>query len=360
MSTPKPDEKAVAVFVAWRDLSFAKGRFALMGTVIALITLLVGILSGLTAGLAPQNISAIEALPADRIAFAEPADGQDPSFTTSTVSRDRWERLGAMPGVTAAEPLGVSTARASAPTGTATVSVFAVRSGSALVPGGESVTVSTTVLSTAAADELAATVGDTVLVGDRELTVVAVRGDDSFSHTPVVWTELTDPEASVVALTTTSDFDADAVGEATGVLAVSKTDSLSAIGSFTAENGSLQLMRGFLFVIAALVIGAFFTVWTIQRSGDIAVLKALGASTGSLLRDALGQAVVLLVAGTAVGTALAAGIGAAVSGTVPFDLAPATLVVPSLVTVVLGAAGAALAVRRVTSVDPLIALGSAR
>ena len=37
-------------------------------------------------------------------------------------------------------------------------------------------------------------------------------------------------------------------------------------------------MRGFLFVISALVVGAFFTVWTIQRSGDIAVLKALGAS----------------------------------------------------------------------------------
>jgi hypothetical protein len=38
-------------------------------------------------------------------------------------------------------------------------------------------------------------------------------------------------------------------------------------------------MRGFLFAISALVIGAFFTVWTIQRGGDVAVLKALGAST---------------------------------------------------------------------------------
>ena len=60
------------MFVAWRDLRFAKGRFALMGAVIVLITLLVGLLSGLTAGLARQNISAITDLNADRIVFSDP------------------------------------------------------------------------------------------------------------------------------------------------------------------------------------------------------------------------------------------------------------------------------------------------
>ncbi len=49
------------------------------------------------------------------------------------------------------------------------------------------------------------------------------------------------------------------------------------------------MMRGFLFAISALVIGTFFTVWTIQRNGDVAVLKAPGASTPNLLKDALGQ-----------------------------------------------------------------------
>src|SRR5680860_1507816 len=43
--------KVRAVFVAWKDLRFAKGRFALMGSVIVLITVLVGLVSGLTAGL---------------------------------------------------------------------------------------------------------------------------------------------------------------------------------------------------------------------------------------------------------------------------------------------------------------------
>jgi putative ABC transport system permease protein len=40
-----------------------------------------------------------------------------------------------------------------------------------------------------------------------------------------------------------------------------------------------------------LVIGAFFTVWTIQRTQEIGLLKALGASTGYLVRDALSPSV---------------------------------------------------------------------
>ncbi len=66
--------------------------------------------------------------------------------------------------------------------------------------------------------------------------------------------------------------------------------------------------------------GAVFTVWTIQRTRDLAILKALGATTRYLLRDALGQAVVLFLGGTLYGTALTAGIGAPASGTVPFAL----------------------------------------
>ncbi|NED13418.1 ABC transporter permease, partial [Streptomyces sp. SID9124] len=219
------------------------------------------------------------------------------------------------------------------------------------------------------ADALGVREGDRLELGGREVTVAAVAGDASYSHTPVVWTALADWQraghadggATVVALTTTGAADLAAGDRAAGTRTLSLDDSLTAIGSYQAENGSLQLMRGFLFAISALVIGAFFTVWTIQRSGDVAVLKALGASTPYLLRDALGQAVVMLVLGTGLGTALASGIGALVAGgAVPFVLDAATVLVPAAVLIALGAAGAALSIRRITAVDPLTALGSAR
>ncbi|WP_415952867.1 ABC transporter permease [Streptomyces sp. KLOTTS4A1] len=369
------------MFVAWRDLKFAKGRFALMGAVIVLITLLVGLLSGLTAGLGRQNISAVTGLPADRIAFGAPG-GQDLSYSDSAITAAQLRQWSAAPGVTNAEPLGITTTKASAEGRSTGVSAFGVRPGSFLAPAGDRIDDRRAVLSTAAAEELDLRPGDTFLLAGAELKVAAVQGEAFFSHTPVIWTALDTwqriappttgtgtgaraggepPIATVIVLNTGPDTDLAATDRRAGTRTVTKDDSLSAIGSYTSENGSLQLMRGFLFAISALVIGAFFTVWTIQRSGDVAVLKALGASTANLLKDALGQALVLLTVGTAVGTALAAAAGALLAGTdVPFVLDPATVLLPAAVMIALGALGAALSIRRITSVDPLTALGSAR
>ncbi|WP_432065941.1 ABC transporter permease [Streptomyces sp. C10-9-1] len=369
------------MFVAWRDLRTAKGRFALMGTVIVLVTLLVGLLSGLTAGLARENVSGVTGLPADRLVFAAPPDGRSPSFSDSAVSEGQWRSWAQRPGVVDAAPLGVRTTEAAAAPGPGggdpgggaarvAVAAFGAEPGGRLAPGG--LAPGRVVLSTRAAEELGVRVGDRVRLGPGTAAVAAVDGDASHAHLPVVWTALQDWRrlpgapggATVIALTTGEGFTpaaSDAADEALGTTALTVDEALAAVGSYQAENGSLQLMRGFLFAISALVVGAFFTVWTVQRAPEIAVLKALGASTGYLLRDALGQALLVLTAGTLAGTALAAGAGLLIGRSeVPFAVEPATVLVPAAVTVVLGAAGAALSVRRITAVDPLTALGSAR
>ncbi|KJY16721.1 MULTISPECIES: ABC transporter permease [Streptomyces] len=361
------------MFVAWRDLRFAKGRFALMGSVVLLITLLVGLLSGLTAGLARENVSAVTGLPASYLAFAAPAGDQKVSFANSQVPESAWLAWRAQPGVRSAEPLGIRTTNAVSGERTAAVSVFGVDPAGGLAPRNAGLTQGRVVLAEKAAKELGGlTAGARVRIGSLELTVAAVAGTAAYSHTPVVWTDLADwqrlgnPGTSVDTLATVvavsgSSMDLAAADRAAATRAQTVEEALGAIGSYQAENGSLQLMRGFLFAISALVIGAFFTVWTIQRSADIAVLKALGASTPYLLRDALGQAVVMLAVGTGLGTALAAGFGALVSGgDVPFVLDAATVLVPAAIMIALGALGAALSIRRITAVDPLTALGSAR
>lgn len=352
------------MFVAIRDVRFAKGRFALMGGVVTLITLLVVLLSGLTAGLGRGNTSAITDLPADHLVFSAPGDGQSLSFTESSISpavQQEWSRV---PGVVHEDPIRIAMSRATAGPRTEGVAVFAVAPGSRLAPD---VAEGRVVLSAKAAQGMAVTVGDRLELAGRPVTVAAVRGADEFSHAPVVWTSRADApatgqqrgSATVIALTTKA-ADLPAADARLGTETVTSGDALSAIGSYTSENGSLQLMRALLFAISALVIGAFFTVWTVQRSGEIAILKAVGASTRYLLKDALGQALALLVVGTAIGTAVAAGLGALAGSAVPFVLDLPTLLFPAVVMIVLGLAGAAVSLRRVTTVDPLTALGSAR
>ena len=65
----------------------------------------------------------------------------------------------------------------------------------------------------------------------------------------------------------------------------------------------------------------------------------------------------MLGGGVAVGTGLAAVIGAFAGRAVPFDLSWATTAVPAAGVLVLGMLAAVVAVYRVTRIDPLVALG---
>ncbi|GLX02553.1 ABC transporter substrate-binding protein [Microtetraspora sp. NBRC 16547] len=361
-----------------------------MGAVVLLITLLVTMLSGLTAGLAQENISAVTGLPSDRIVFsvAEGPDGKPgkPSFSDSRISEQTWQAWKEVKGVSA-ERLGVSMGRlTSGPDGrqSTAAALFGVEPGGALAgtaggtaggtsggTAGGAVDTGKIVLSSALAKDSGLAAGAKVQIFGRDFIVAGTGPTASYSHTPVAWMSIgdwqwisrqseADTVATVLALRTTDASGLAAADQRAGTVTVPLSDAPAAIGSFSSENGSLQLMRGFLFAISALVIGAFFTVWTIQRRADVAVLKALGASTGYLLRDALAQAVIVLLLGAGIGGALGAGAGALAKGTVPFVLSAATTAVPVAVMILLGAAGAALAIRKITSVDPLTALGASR
>jgi len=355
------------VFIALRDLRFARGRFGLMATVIALISLLVVLLSGLTTGLSDQSVSAIASLPDDHIAFAAPAAGEKMSFTTSRVTGSQSESVAGQKGVQAAAPLGIAPAQLSAHGKEIAVAAFGADPGSFLSPTG--LRDGTVVLSRELATHEKLTVGDKVAVGGDTLTIAALADHASFNHMPVAWIARSawrkldaagGAEGTVIAMRTNGSADLTALDLANHTLTTDRQGALAGIGSYTAENGSLTLMRILLLAVSALVVGAFFTVWTIQRTPDLAVLKAMGASTGYLVKDALVQALTVLMIGGGVGTLLAAGLGWVAAQTVPFVVSPATTLIPLLALLAVGMVGAASSLRRIATVDPLTALGAAR
>lgn len=167
-------------------------------------------------------------------------------------------------------------------------------------------------------------------------------------------------QATAVALTLKPGADVAAVEKATGTLAETKEETFNASPGYEAESSTMALIKGFLYVISALVVGAFFTVWTVQRKPEIALMKALGAPTRYILRDALAQVVAVLVGATALGTAVGLALGSAMIGKAPFSLSAPAIATSSGLLIVLGTVGAVVAVRRITAVDPLTALGATR
>ena len=115
-----------------------------------------------------------------------------------------------------------------------------------------------------------------------------------------------------------------------------------------------------MLVAAALVVAAFFTVWTVQRRDQIGLLKAMGATDRYVVTDAMAQVVILLVVATVVGSLLGLVVGAAFPAEAPFSLTAASVVGAGVALVLAGLVGSLVAVRRITSVDPLVALGSPR
>lgn len=348
------------MFVALRDIRFAKGRFTLLGAVVALLTGLVLVLYGLTGGLAADSSSALAGLPARAVVFGSPS----PSFTDSAV--DAGQRA-AWQAASDARPLGVSMTRLGAGGGASSVSLVGVDP--SLMPpplSGHPPDPGQIAIGTTLATEHHLHPGDRITVGPAQLTISGITPDRAWSHAPTVWTDEptwerlsggTQPSALLLA----GPADTKTLDATQHTKTVTLHAAKSGIDGYAAEQGTLTLIQGFLFAISALVAGAFFTVWTVQRKADIAVLKALGAGSGYLIRDALGQALVLLLAGGALGAITGAVWGAVLrtSGT-PFTLDAATVAVPLAAMIGLGLTGAALAVRRIVTVDPLTALGANR
>lgn len=355
------------MFVALRDLRFARGRFALVLTVVGLITMLVVLLSGLTEGLGRESTSAITGLTADRVVLAGAPPGQSVTFATSSLSGRQVSGWTAAAGVKSVAPLGISTIQGKA-SRAATVTAIGVPPESGLAAG-RTLPSGTAVLSTGAEEALCGDVPcRSVQVGSSTLEVAAVSGEASYSHAPVVWLGLADWRAlagaegrtTALAVDVRPSTEPTALDTQLGTVSFTPHEARTAVPSFSSENGSLQMMRALLFGISALVVGAFFTVWTMQRTGDVAVLKALGASTAYVLRDAVVQSAMVLALGVTAGALAATGLGLLARGSVPLVLDVGTLLVPALVTVALGLAGAALSVLRVARVDPLVALGASR
>lgn len=362
------------MFLALRELSFARGRFALIGSVIALVGVLTVLLSGLANGLVDDGISGLRALPVSHLGFQQ---GADSTFSRSTVGTDEVEALAAVPGATA-EPFGLTLVNATndddanfdlALMGLADDGFVA----EAMLPDGPLAPGSAVV--TEGLVEEGLEVGDVLSIDRSEvsLTVVGVAPKATYGHVDAVyvalptWQEVARlaPEdgpqaASAVAIRTDDGSGLEAAAAAVGLEVVTRTEAYAGSPGYSAETSTMSLIRGFLYLISAMVLGSFFTVWTIQRRSEIGLQKALGASTGTVLREALGQVLIVLTAATVVGAALGFVLGKLIEGgDVPFSLGVGTALGAAVILIVSGAVGMLVGIRKVTSVDPIIALGGA-
>lgn len=366
----------------------------MVGGVLALMSIHIVIISGLSAGLVNDGVSSLKKMDADIVAFEE-GTKSDSAFTRSVVDQSLVQRWRELDGIEDAAPLGLSIVNAKNSDGSPVdLSLFGIVPGSFIDPvpaegkaipqlqgnANPTATKHEIVVSSTLKDE-GVELGDELTLdrlGTKLKVVGFTEGQRTFGHVDVaflpidVWQEIhagaragevvrdnAYQEASVIVAR--GNVDLDAVSQELGMDARTMQTAFESSPGYLAESMTMSLIQWFLYAIAALVTGAFFLVWTIQRSGDIAVMRAMGATKGFLLRDSLGQAVIILVSSLLIGVVIALAMASGLEKTaMPFAIETGPVSLGTLLLFLFGMAGAAVAVFQVTRTDPLTALGENR
>lgn len=118
-----------------------------------------------------------------------------------------------------------------------------------------------------------------------------------------------------------------------------------------------MMMLGFLLVISAFVIGVFFYVVTLQKANQFGVMKAIGANNMYLTKAIISQITLLAIGGIGFGIALTYLTAMILPDGMPFALDPTLVITYAITLLIVSILSSLVSVRRITKIDPLIAIG---
>ncbi|MEZ5225833.1 MAG: ABC transporter permease [Acidimicrobiales bacterium] len=360
--------EATTMFLALRELLVGRARFGLVAAVVGLIALMATLLSGLAVGLVDDGISGVRRLPVTDIAFQDGADAVFSRSTLNDANLDPWTESGLE-----VSPLGVTFLNARTDTsGTIDIALFGVPADSFLAPDQQARQALSGPAGIVLSDSFEAEgikIGDelTIVGVDEVLPVLGFTFTGSYGHVDIAFSSLDTWQQlqygdnakgrfSAIAINTddTSGFaalDADA-----GTDTMSKQAAYKGSPGYSGETQTMTLIRVFLLAISSLVVGAFFVIWTVQRTQQIGLLKSIGASNFYVISDAVGQLAIILVVATTAGALVGTGVGQLVGGAIPFRLEASAVLTTAASLIVLGLLGSIVALRRIVNVEPIVAL----
>lgn len=381
--------------LALREILHSKLKFTLIAVAIGLVVALTMTLSAMSEGLVTGMTGAKGHLDADAIVF------QPDTYLNlerSVLTAEEVERIRATAGVAGAYGVGHVFISAQAPDEALDTHAFGLESDFEQLPivegrGGMPADGEAIVDQTAKADGIA--LGDTLTLTpiDRELTVIGFTENRRYVMAPVFYVNLDtyeDLRAATMfgAMAETTDAEMPSATHITDVVdgnvsiaavklepGVTVDDLAAALGddfdvvtptqAALAGNGmpvmilAVNGIQAVSFVIGALVIGVFFYITTLHKTGQIAAIKALGASNAFVYRQLLLQIALLVTLGAIIGTGLALGAGAGMPPTMAFDPRPDRWGVTLGLVYLMAFVGSLFSLRSILRIDPATALDHA-
>jgi len=379
-------------FLAFKEIWRNKGRFLLVSLVIALITTLVLFIDGLAEGLGAGNIEYLQKLDAEVVLFQE---GVDLSTSVSQIGRSKLNAVNRVDGVKDAGLIGFSSASVilgddEEPLDISLIGVEAGKPGEPTAYVGRGLRGKRgdeAVIDRNVALRTGLDVGDQVTIKsiqgtDEELytlEVVGISDGQQYFIRPSIFVpyltwEKIKPQGFVndddrselvfniaaVKLEDPQDFEivTDRLEEKVGkVEAVDRKTAYEATPGYSAQQSTLNTIRIFTLLIGLLVIGGFFQIQTLQKVGQIGMLKAIGASTSTIAIAFVLQIIYITLLGVAIGSVGTLALSLTFPVTVPIVFTVESVLLAVILLLVIGPMGGLVSLVYLLRVEPLTALG---
>ena len=364
------------MFLAWKEIKYAKTRFSLIVGVLVLVSYLVYFLTGLAFGLAQDNRTSVDKWEAQAIVLADEANSNInmsmmPQGLINDIEADEIAVLGQTASVVSRD----NQTEAEQEENKISVTFFGIDSEQFIAPiivEGEMFQEDFQVVADISIhEEFGIEIGDVLnLAGnDEQVEVVGFTDNAKFNVAPVLYTTIStyqdvrfeaidDSDEGRVSAFIIRDDDLDSVELDNEDLELSTiSEYIEEIPGYTAQVLTFGLMIIFLIIIAAVVIGIFMYVLTVQKSSMFGVMKAQGISTKYIATSVVSQTFILSVIGVAIGLVLTMGTAMVLPSTVPFAFNMYFILIITVLIVLFALLGAFFSVRTVAKIDPLEAIG---
>lgn len=321
------------MFLAVKEILYAKKKYSLVVGVMFLIAFLVFFLISLAYGLAMESRMGIDQWQADQIILTEEADG---TISRSNIDEEDYDAVDA----------DNKTAILQMPTNMhsddiesdeqLSISLFGIHFDDFIAPkvteGRQVDADNEALIDDSLTEQYGLGIGDTVKIEGQAFEVVGLTTNTKYSIAPMVhitqhtFRNIQDASLNTSNSSNTSDnsqmpegepgqeadnqmINAIVVrGEAANLpddLEVwSTADFINNLPGYSAQLLTFIFMIGFLILIAAVVIGIFIYVLTIQKIDVFGVMKAQGISTGTIGRSVVVQTFILTLIGLVLGVAV--------------------------------------------------------
>ena len=375
----------LAIKEIWRN----RGRFLLFSMVIALITTLVLFIAALAGGLANANRQFIEKLEADLLVYQENSDLQ---ATSSRLGVSKLKEIRRVEGVADVGPVGISSATMVFPDGREGIDIALIgvepgKPGDPPLqegPGLKGKRANEVIVDKTLSDRVGLSVGDAVIIKSTqgieeklfELEVVGITDERQYFFQPTItvpietWDKIR-PQAGgepgevianlfAVKLSSSADFETvatDLPRVVDGIEVSNKQKAILAIPGYTAQQNTLNTQRVFTLLIGVLVVGGFFQIQTLQKVGQIGMLKAIGSSNRNVAISALIQIVLVTLLGVGIGSLGTLLLTLTFPGNIPILFNATTVFGAIGALLLIGPIGGLVSIRLASKIEPLTAIG---